>query len=229
LSDSLKKEREEEAETPFSITVVAKPKHTILYALAKRVGSVTALARELGVSTGTLSGWINLREMPTGGVSRDGTKRYGPWSSKRQSEVMLRLVKMTGRPIEEIFPTYVREKLSDIPRTIERVMDGVPMLRMGQNQQQRLEAPAPDAQAIANEVTDMVQEALHILNHQERVVIDMMFGLSGYSEARVLDDVGKVLHVSRERVRQIKDRAIQRLRDRGRLDTLNSERGEPID
>lgn len=217
MSDSLQKE-EEKAETPFSITVVAKPKHTILYALAKRVGGVGVLARELGISDGTLSGWINLRTMPTGGAGRDGSKRYGPWTSKRQNAVMLRLVKLTGRPIEEIFPTYVREKLSDIPRTIERVIDSVPMLLMGQNQQRRLEAPAPEAYAIAQEVTDKVQEALRFLSHRERLVIDMRFGLSGHSEASSLADMAKVLNVSRERVRQIGDRAEQRLRDQGHLD-----------
>lgn len=223
MSDSLKKEGEEEAQTPFSITVVAKPKHTILYDLAKRVGGMRALARELGVSDGTLSGWINLRTMPTGGVGRAGSKRYGPWTSKRQNAVMLRLVKLTGRPIEEIFPTYVREKLSDIPRTIERAMDVGPMLLMGQNQQRRLEALAPEARAIAQEVTDKVQEALRFLSYQERVVIDMRFGLSGHSEACALADVAKVLNVSRERVRQIGDKAEQRLRDQGRLAVLISE------
>ncbi len=51
----------------------------------------------------------------------------------------------------------------------------------------------------------------HDLSPRERKIINMYFGLNGEQE-RTLEDIGSLLGVTRERVRQIKERAINRLR-----------------
>lgn len=52
---------------------------------------------------------------------------------------------------------------------------------------------------------------LDLLNHRERVIVDARFGLSG-GEPRTLDDIGEELGITRERVRQLQNVAIAKLR-----------------
>jgi RNA polymerase nonessential primary-like sigma factor len=74
----------------------------------------------------------------------------------------------------------------------------------------------------ADEVTPeqlMMRESLHSelvqiladLTDREREVICLRFGL-GYNQAHSLADIGRVLELSRERVRQIESKALQKLR-----------------
>ena len=60
-------------------------------------------------------------------------------------------------------------------------------------------------------LNEMVAE----LPPQEKRVLCMYFGI-GYGEAFNLQEIGKVVGLSKERVRQIKERALARLRDRAR-------------
>lgn len=56
-----------------------------------------------------------------------------------------------------------------------------------------------------------VKELLNMLSPREQEVIKMRFGLES-GKACTLEEVGKVLHVTRERVRQIEERAMEKLR-----------------
>lgn len=56
-----------------------------------------------------------------------------------------------------------------------------------------------------------VKELLNMLSPREQEVIKMRFGLEG-GKVCTLEEVGKVLHVTRERVRQIEERAMEKLR-----------------
>jgi len=56
-----------------------------------------------------------------------------------------------------------------------------------------------------------VARMLQHLKPRERAVIEMRFGL-GVEEVRTLEEVGRRLHLSRERIRQIEERAKQKLR-----------------
>ena len=69
----------------------------------------------------------------------------------------------------------------------------------------------PEAELLRRESQRRVEMALAKLPRQERTVISHRFGLHG-ERPLVLKDVGAILGVSRERVRQIESRAIQRLR-----------------
>ena len=50
-----------------------------------------------------------------------------------------------------------------------------------------------------------------VLEPRERIVIYMRFGLDGYMK-KTLDEIGKSLNVSRERIRQIESKALRKLR-----------------
>ena len=57
-----------------------------------------------------------------------------------------------------------------------------------------------------------IDEVLKNLNDREREVIKMRFGLMPDKSERTLEEIGKALNVTRERVRQIESSAIKKLR-----------------
>lgn len=57
-----------------------------------------------------------------------------------------------------------------------------------------------------------IDEVLHQLNDREKEVIKMRFGLMDDKSERTLEEIGKELNVTRERVRQIESSAIKKLR-----------------
>jgi len=63
--------------------------------------------------------------------------------------------------------------------------------------------------------------SLAALSKTQRDVIKLHFGLNG-GEAMSLDDIGESLNLSKERVRQIRDQAITKLRSSSRNKTLKS-------
>lgn len=56
------------------------------------------------------------------------------------------------------------------------------------------------------------QEAINSLDEQEQTVIKLRCGLEGDQRVYKLQEVGKVLNLTREQVRQIEARAIRKLR-----------------
>jgi RNA polymerase primary sigma factor len=65
--------------------------------------------------------------------------------------------------------------------------------------------------AIQGPQAELIKQALNILTPRERKVIQLRFGLlSGY--ARTLEETGKILGFTRERARQIEEKALKKLR-----------------
>lgn len=57
-----------------------------------------------------------------------------------------------------------------------------------------------------------IDEVLEQLNDREKAVIRMRFGLLDDESDRTLEEIGKELNVTRERVRQIESSAIKKLK-----------------
>jgi RNA polymerase sigma factor (sigma-70 family) len=66
-----------------------------------------------------------------------------------------------------------------------------------------------------------LQEALGDLTEQERTIIKHRFGLEE-ADLKTLDELGEMMNVSRERVRQVQIRALQKLKKPRLLDNLQS-------
>ncbi len=66
-----------------------------------------------------------------------------------------------------------------------------------------------------------VSEVLDTLDARERQVIILRFGLDG-GDARTLDECGKVLGLTKERIRQIENKALHKLRNPIRANKLKS-------
>jgi RNA polymerase sigma factor (sigma-70 family) len=86
-------------------------------------------------------------------------------------------------------------------------------------------APTPFDLVAARLLGSEVDRLLSSLNHREREILRMRYGLDG-GEPRTLEDVGIELNLTRERIRQIERSALAKLRhpnaDRGARDLLAS-------
>lgn len=80
------------------------------------------------------------------------------------------------------------------------------------------EAP-PETQIMKESMTEEVLSSLDTLAERERAVLEMYFGINRDS-AMTLNEIGEEFDLTRERVRQIKEKAIQRLRHRSRSKSL---------
>jgi len=70
---------------------------------------------------------------------------------------------------------------------------------------------APDQVASRGVALEKIQEVLSGFEEREREVINLRFGLSD-NQARTLDSVAAIMGLTRERVRQIEQRALRRLK-----------------
>jgi RNA polymerase primary sigma factor len=72
-------------------------------------------------------------------------------------------------------------------------------------------APLPDEVAELTLRKEAVQKILHTLSSRQRQVLELRFGLDG-QPPRTLDEVGRTFNLTRERIRQIENQSIKKLR-----------------
>ena len=75
--------------------------------------------------------------------------------------------------------------------------------------------PGTDKGLIAESLSIEVAESLRVLGEKERDVLTLFFGL-GDGQPHSLEEIGEKYELTRERVRQIKDKALARLRTNSR-------------
>ena len=81
-------------------------------------------------------------------------------------------------------------------------------------------SPTPEDELLDRVDAGILIEALGRLSEREREVIKMRFGLPGYYKRLTLEQVGQELGLTRERIRQIQDKAIKLLRKDDELQQL---------
>lgn len=77
----------------------------------------------------------------------------------------------------------------------------------------------PDSELMNDSLRREVQRALSTLTQREADVITLYFGLNG-EHSMTLEEIGEKFNLTRERVRQIKEKAIRRLRHTSRSKAL---------
>jgi len=71
--------------------------------------------------------------------------------------------------------------------------------------------PGLDEELDERALTETVRRSLEVLDERERLIVRSYFGLDG-RQPQTLEEIGHILELTRERVRQLRDRALQRLR-----------------
>ena len=79
----------------------------------------------------------------------------------------------------------------------------------------------PDTPLMNDSLKDEIRNSLDTLKDRERMVIKMYFGIER-DYALTLNEIGEEFNLTRERVTQIKEKAIRRLRHRSRSKTLRN-------
>ena len=79
----------------------------------------------------------------------------------------------------------------------------------------------PDSDLMTLSMQKEIQRALSTLSERESQVLSMYYGLSG-GHALSLNDIGEQFDLTRERVRQIKEKATKKLRKGSRVDSLKA-------
>jgi RNA polymerase primary sigma factor len=72
-------------------------------------------------------------------------------------------------------------------------------------------APLPDEAADSTLRRETLRRILSTLSHRERRVLELRYGLDG-EHPRTLDEVGRTFNVTRERIRQIENQSLKKLR-----------------
>lgn len=81
--------------------------------------------------------------------------------------------------------------------------------------------PSPDEELMTESLKEEIKRALTILNEREKEVIKLYFGIDT-DQPLTLEEIAEKFNLTRERVRQIKEKAIRKLRHNTRSKNLKS-------
>jgi RNA polymerase primary sigma factor len=84
------------------------------------------------------------------------------------------------------------------------------------------QAESPYERTVEILTKEALREALENLSYRERRVLELRYGLDG-EHPRTLDEVGRTFNVTRERVRQIENQSLKKLKDLGEAQPLRDD------
>ncbi|GAB1395417.1 MAG TPA: RNA polymerase sigma factor RpoD/SigA [Saprospiraceae bacterium] len=130
------------------------------------------------------------------------------------NEELAELLDMTPKEVANMLRGTVRHVSVDAPITSDdsdsTMLDVI-----------SLNDDSPDQYLMDQSLKDEVQQGLSILSPREVEVLSAYYGLNGF-KALTLEEIGELFNLTRERVRQIKERAIRRLRKSYNRNALRS-------
>ncbi len=83
------------------------------------------------------------------------------------------------------------------------------------------DTPSTDDGLIRESLSREIQRSLSTLTDKEREIINLFYGI-GVAHSYTLEEIGSMFELTRERVRQIKEKAIRRLKNSSRSNLLKS-------
>jgi len=154
----------------------------LLQAIRKKYESVADLSRKMGRSQGAVNALVAMKVKPI--------------NEKGWTELASDVAAMVGKEPVEIWPEHLQDiRLSTSTSEFTIDMDGVKQI-MSDNSTEKMIAHS-----------QVLQQLDTRLNDTQKKVIDMRF-----NQNMSLEETGKVLGLSRERVRQIECKSIRRMR-----------------
>jgi RNA polymerase sigma factor (sigma-70 family) len=194
----------------IELTAITSLRHAALWELAKRLGSQANAAEQCFVTTPIFNHWVTLKAaFPV------SSERRGWWASEEKwNRTKDALESLTGKMIEQLWPKPLLKAIATrkMIATVEQVIE-VPeqaLLAYAEATTSRFRLPPPSVCVEHRELQDAIREAMQSLNPREQRVLRLRFGLDG-EPPHTLEEVGLVVNVTKERVRQIQARACRRL------------------
>jgi RNA polymerase primary sigma factor len=140
-------------------------------------------------------------------VARELAQRLGREPDK---EEIAQTLGIQTRKVEDVFramqdPVTLQTPIGDDESTLADVIGD--------------DSASPFSEAERNKLTEHILKVLHTLNPREEAVIRMRFGI-GAERDHTLEEVGRHLSLTRERVRQIEEKAMRKLKHPSRLRAL---------
>jgi len=83
------------------------------------------------------------------------------------------------------------------------------------------ETPMPDTELVKESIREEIARVLESLSEREADVVKLYYGI-GQSSTMTLDEIGNTFDLTRERVRQIREKAIRKLRKSAKSDLIQS-------
>jgi RNA polymerase primary sigma factor len=83
------------------------------------------------------------------------------------------------------------------------------------------ETPMPDTELVKESIREEIGRVLDTLSEREADVVKLYYGI-GQSSTMTLDEIGNTFDLTRERVRQIREKAIRKLRKSAKSDLIKS-------
>lgn len=148
------------------------------------------------------------------GIDRGRMSQIVNFKLNPDEEKRVKIAVALETPIDELFPEKYDElynKISPSERNAELKID---FLRLDSSEALALEAPeTADEEAIVKEQHEKIENTFtQFLTPKERHILKMRHGLSGGACA-TLEETAKFFGVTRERIRQIESKALEKLRN----------------
>ena len=130
------------------------------------------------------------------------------------AEEIAKELDMTVSDVKESMKNSGRHVSMDAPLVEGEDSNLYDVLRSG-------ESPNPDRNLLHESLRTEIERALETLTPREADVVRLYFGL-GEKHAMTLEEIGETFDLTRERVRQIKEKAIRRLKHTSRIRILKT-------
>lgn len=124
-----------------------------------------------------------------------------------------------GIPLDNIIAI---RKYSQIPLSLEMPIGDEDSSQLGDFIEDK-NFDAPDGVTMRNLLREELLNAMEVLTEREQMILKLRFGFDD-ARPRTLEEVGKVYNVTRERIRQIEEKALRKLRHPARKSRLESYR-----
>ncbi len=147
-------------------------------------------------------------------INKAFSKLEQEYEREPTAEEIAQILEMTENDVKESIKNSGRHISMDAPLVQGEESNMYDVLRSS-------DSPSPESGLINDSLRREIERALSTLTPREADVIKLYFGLNG-EHAMTLEEIGEKFDLTRERVRQIKEKAIRRLKHTSRSKILKT-------